>query len=185
MSKITYSVADGYVLRGAEPIAQYDDGQLTFLAGKDQYRAVVVRYLRENNLAADVAPIRPGEELPTDPGFPRWPEPTEVIDKLTLPKGADFCTSPDAKGFAPYPVEAVATITATKNEESPLVAAMLNAGEGKIFNAVMVAKGVKVYIDAPLMTPEEGEKTPAFARWLIANHPEDARSRSALRKFFL
>lgn len=138
MSKITYSVADGYVLRGEEPIAQYEDGQLTFLEGKDQYRAPVVRYLRENNLAADVAPTRPGEELPTDPGCPRWPEPVEVIEAATV---------------------------------APVVVKALPAA-------------VKVYADAPAMTSEEGEKTPAFARWLIANHPEDARSRTALRKFF-
>jgi hypothetical protein len=48
----------------------------------------------------------------------------------------------------------------------------------------VLARLTNVYPDAPAMTPEEGEKTPAFARWLIANHPEDARSRSALRKFF-
>ena len=145
MSKITYSVADGYVLRGEEPIAQYDDGQLTFLAGKEQYRAPVVRYLRENNLAADVAPVRPGEELPTDPSAPRLPEPVDVEAEVV-----------------PVPVPIISM--------KALVADM---------------KTVKVYADAPAMTPEEGEKTPAFARWLIANHPEDARSRSALRKFFL
>jgi hypothetical protein len=145
MSKITYSVADGYVLRGEEPIAQYEDGQLTFLEGKDKYRAPVVRYLRENNLAADVAPTRPGEELPTDPGSPRLPELVEaVVDEVVA-----------------VPAAVVA----------PVVVKALPAA-------------VKVYADAPVMTPEEGEKTPAFARWLIANHPEDARSRSALRNFF-
>ena len=159
MSKITYSVADGYVLRGGEPIAQYDDGQLTFLAGKDQYRAPVVRYLRENNLVADVAPVRPGEELPTDPSAPRLPEPVGLVSAFEVMQR---------------------TI-----EETPQIAAMLIADKQPIHNAFIVAKSVKVYIDAPAMTPEEGEKTPAFARWLIANHPEDARSRSALRKFFL
>jgi hypothetical protein len=167
MSKITYSVADGYVLRGDEPIAQYYDGQLTFLAGKEQYRAPVVRYLREQNLAADVAPVRPGEELPTDPSAPRLPEPVDVEAEV----GKVMATSA-------YEVMQRAL------EGTPIVREMLDAQAGKIFNAVIVPKGVKVYIDAPLMTPEEGEKTPAFARWLIANHPEDARSRSALRKFF-
>jgi len=146
MSKINYSVADGYVLRGDEPIAQYDDGQLTFLSGKDQYRTVVVRYLRENNLAADVAPVRPGEELPIDPSAPRLPEPVDVV--------ADEVVAVPAEVVAPVVVKVLPT-------------------------------AVTVYADAPAMTPEEGEKTPAFARWLIANHPEDARSRSALRKFFL
>ena len=155
MSKITYSVADGYVLRGGEPIAQYDDGQLTFLAGKDQYRAVVVRYLRENNLAADVAPMRPGEELPTDPSAPRLPEPVEAVEPLSFSKSILSAAELDAL-VLPYPV---------------------------VVKALPAA--VKVYADAPAMTPEEGEKTPVFARWLIANHPEDARSRSALRKFFL
>lgn len=140
MIKIIYSVANGHVLRGDEKIATYEDGQLEFLPGKENYRAPVVRFLNENDMVVDMAPVRPGAES-AEPGAPVKPEETEsVVEEVVAP-------------VAPLSVRVLARLTT-------------------------------VYPDAPAMTPEEGEKTPAFARWLIANHPEDARSRSALRKFF-
>ena len=65
MSKNAYSVADGHVLRGAEKVAAYDSatGTLDFLPGKANYRAPVVRYLREQGLPAEVPPDRPPGEL--------------------------------------------------------------------------------------------------------------------------
>lgn len=71
-----------------------------------------------------------------------------------------------------------------KPEATESVPEEVVAVKAAVVSSIAPVKVVMVYPDAPAMTPEEGEKTPAFARWLIANHPEDARSRSALRKFF-
>lgn len=63
MSKVTYSVADGHVLRGTEKVAAYNSktGELEFLPDMANYRAPVVRFLREQNLPAEVPPDRPAE----------------------------------------------------------------------------------------------------------------------------
>lgn len=64
MSKVNYSVADGHVFRGSEKVAAYEaeTGVLDFLPGMANYRAPVVRYLREQGLMAEVAPDRPEDQ---------------------------------------------------------------------------------------------------------------------------
>ena len=53
-----YSVAEGHVLRGTEKVAAYDQktGLLDFLPGKSNYRAPVVRFLKDGGLPVEVKP---------------------------------------------------------------------------------------------------------------------------------
>ncbi len=84
MSKTAYSVADGHVLRGTEKVAIYSpEGVVDFLAGKDNYRAPVVAFLRKQGMKVDVAPVAQPEEgvaaspeLVREPGAP-LPPPVE------------------------------------------------------------------------------------------------------------
>ena len=64
MSKNAYTVADGYVLRGAEKVAAYDEttGALTFPEDKKSYRGAVVRWLRAEGKLAEVPPDAPETE---------------------------------------------------------------------------------------------------------------------------
>jgi hypothetical protein len=65
MSK-AYTVASGYILRGDEKIAAYDQqtGIVDFLPGKANYRAPVVGFLRKASLPVEVAPESPVEKEP-------------------------------------------------------------------------------------------------------------------------
>lgn len=152
MSKTAYSVADGHVLRGAEKVAVYTDGVLEFLPDKDNYRAPVVRFLRESGLPADVAPM----------ALPENPEVEEAI-----PEPVD---EPEAPTPTPEPAKPV------------IVAHAPSVRDLKAMPKVQVDPiKLKTYPGAPAMDPAMGDKTPAFVRWLRENHPDDAAKRYANR----
>lgn len=67
MSKTQYTLEGGNVLRGGAKIATYNEaaGTIDFLEGMANYRAPVVRFLREQGKAANVPADKP---KPIEPG---------------------------------------------------------------------------------------------------------------------
>lgn len=172
-----YSVADGHVLRGTEKIAGYTDGKLDFLPGKDQYRAPVVRFLRENNLPANVTPLPPAAQPNT---VARKVSAVPVPDVIAVGAvGASIVPQLPGGGAADgspqLPPEKSIAVTlhtpAAIRTQKDVKALPINPLKARDY----LEEG------APPMTKEQGDKTPAFVAWLRANHPGDAAKRYANR----
>ena len=186
-----YKMTDGVIYRDGEKIATRDaqTGTLDYLPGMDRYRAPVAEFIK--TLGLDKPPVVPPEVAARQGRIRTAGEDPTPSTSATVGTEAPRVESETVAPFATVtPAEPVAERELTELERLQAENAELKrrlAMRHPVASAVEAPAHEplsETYADegAPAMTPEAGDKTPAFVDWLYQHHPEQAQARYGFRK---